>query len=45
MPTAPKVIAIIDDDPSIMDAMDNLLSSMGYQTERMRRPRNLSTRR
>ena len=32
--TAPKVIAIIDDDPSMMDAMDNLLSSMGYQTER-----------
>ena len=34
MLTAPKVIAIIDDDPSMMDAMDNLLSSMGYQTER-----------
>jgi FixJ family two-component response regulator len=34
MLTAPKVIAIIDDDPSMLDAMGNLLSLMGYQTER-----------
>jgi FixJ family two-component response regulator len=34
MLTAPTVVAIIDDDPSMLDAMDNLLSSMGYQTER-----------
>ena len=32
--TATKVVAIIDDDPSMLDAMDRLLSSMGYQTER-----------
>jgi FixJ family two-component response regulator len=29
-----KVVAIIDDDPSILEAMDHLLSTMGYRTER-----------
>jgi FixJ family two-component response regulator len=29
-----KVVAIIDDDPSVLRAMDNLISAMGYQTER-----------
>ena len=28
-----KAIAIIDDDPSMLQAMDLLLSSLGYQTE------------
>ena len=28
-----KVIGIIDDDPSMLQAMDLLLSSLGYQTE------------
>ena len=33
MPTLKQVIAVIDDDDSMLDAMEQLLSALAYQTE------------